>query len=300
MPDFLHRRDILAAFACVPWAAAPAALWAKTGRERPFNLRVIMSGHSLTDPLPGPLTMLVRAAGSTASNGMVIDSSTIPGSTSKLRWEPDMELPVDARRDISNYDVLVLTERVPVRSAIQWEEAAKLTQRWFNHAWSNGDGGKGAEMIYYASWVDIRSGPGNTDEWDMPDERQIPLRERLDLEMGSWQAVADQVNANRPAGSPKMRVIPGPKIMGAVLDAIAAGSAPGLTAMQDLFEDTIHVNTKGAFLIALAHYAVIYGRDPRTIPNLRGEPGWPTTEQADWMKALVWDVLRAYPDSGLA
>ena len=31
----------------------------------------------------------------------------------------------------------------------------------------------------------------------------------------------------------------------------------------------------GAFLIALAHYAVIYGRDPREIPKLHGEPGWP-------------------------
>jgi hypothetical protein len=175
----------------------------------------------------------------------------------------------------------------------------KFTQQWFAHAWSKGNGGKGAETVYYASWVDIRSGPGNTDEYDLPDERVIPLRERLDLEMGSWQEVADQVNANRPAGSPAMRVIPGPKIMAAVLDAIAAGTAPGLTTIQDLFEDTIHPNAKGAYLIALAHYAVIYGRDPRALPNLRGEPGWPTAEQADWMKALVWDVLRAYPDSGL-
>jgi hypothetical protein len=108
------------------------------------------------------------------------------------------------------------------------------------------------------------------------------------------------VNANRPAGSPRMRVIPGPKIMAAVYDAIAAGTAPGLKRMQDLFEDTIHPNAMGAYLIALAHYAVIYGRDPRALPNLRGEPGWPTAEQADWMKALIWDVLRAYPDSGLA
>ncbi|MFM7333940.1 MAG: hypothetical protein ACKO1H_05935 [Tabrizicola sp.] len=300
MSDLVHRREVLAGLSCLPLVGSAMAARAETGLERPLNLRVIMSGHSLTDPVPHPLKILVLAAGGPKSRGMVIDNSSIPGSTAKFRWVHELDLPIDARRDIANYDLLVLTERVSVRSAIKWEEATKYAQQWFEHAWSEGKGGKGAETIYYASWVDIRSGPGNTDAYDAEDERQIPLRERLDLEMGSWQDVADQVNANRPAGSPPMRVIPGPKIMAAVIDAIAAGTAPDLTQIQDLFEDTIHPNAKGGYLIALAHFAVIYGRDPRTIPNVRGEPGWPTAEQADWMKALVWDVLRAYPGSGLA
>lgn len=300
MTDKVHRREFLGGLAFIPLVGTASSSQADTSQERPFNLRIVMSGHSLSDPIPQPLSAMVQAAGGTASRGMKVDISSIPGSTAKLRWINDLNLPVDARRDIGGYDLLVLTERVPVRSAIGWEDSAKFTRQWFDHAWSKGNGGKGAETIYYASWVDIRSGPGNTDEYDLPDERVIPLRERLELEMASWQDVADQVNANRPAGSPPMRVIPGPLIMAAVLDAIAAGTAPGLTQIQDLFEDTIHPNAKGAFLIALAHYAVIYGRDPRQIPNLRGGPGWPTAEQADWMKALVWDVLRAYPDSGLA
>jgi hypothetical protein len=291
------RRTILAGMAALPVLATAGN--AETGRERPFNLRVVMSGHSLTDPIPGPLSVLVQAAGGAASRGMVIDNSSIPGSTAKLRWIHDLNLPVDARRDIERYELLVLTERVPVRSAIGWEEAVQFTQRWFDHAWTAGNGGKGAETIYYASWVDIRSGPGNTDEYDLPDERLIPLRERLDLEMTSWQDVADQVNANRPEGSPPMRVIPGPKVMAAVYDAIAAGTAPGLTGIRDLFEDSIHPNSMGGYLIALAHFAVMYGRDPREIPAVRGQAGWPSAEQQAWMKDLVWEVMRAYPDSGL-
>jgi hypothetical protein len=118
--------------------------------------------------------------------------------------------------------------------------------------------------------------------------------------MGSWQEIVDHVNRNRISGSPPMRAIPGPKVMAAVFDAIAAGTAPGLDSMADLFADNIHVNDLGAFLIALAHFAVIYGRDPRSIPDLRGEGNWPRRDQADWMKQLVWDVVRAYPDSGLS
>lgn len=299
MTRLTDRRSVLAGMASLPLMAATPGL-AATGAERPFNQRVIMSGHSLTDSVQTPLIIMVEAAGGASARGMLIDRSTIPGSTANLRWQPESELLFDAKRDIAKYDTLVLTERVPVRSSLVWEEAQEYAILWFEHAWKAGRSGKGAETIYYASWIGIESGPGNTDENDLPDERIIPFRERLDLEMGTWQAIADEVNRTRPAGSPPMRVIPGPKIMAAVFDAIAAGTAPGLTAMKDLFEDDIHVNAKGAFLIALAHFAVIYGRDPHTVPRLRGEPGWPTAEQQDWMKTLVWDVLRAYPDSGLA
>ena len=179
-----------------------------------------------------------------------------------------------------------------------WEDLAEYALKWFNHAWSNGNAGRGAETVFYASWIDIKSGPGNTDEWDS-EEKTIPFRERLELEMGSWQEIADHVNRKRPAGSPRMRVIPGPLIMAAVYDAITAGTAPGLSKLKDLFEDTIHVNAKGGYLMSVAHLAVIYGRDPRKIPGLKGGAGWPQPETAKWMNALVWDVLSAYPDSGL-
>jgi hypothetical protein len=292
------RRSLLAGLVAFPGlsllGSAPAL-----ADSRPMNSRVVMSGHSLTDPIEQPLITLVRAVGGKQSQGMAIDRSTVPGSTMKFRWEPEMDLPVDARRDISAYDVLVLTERVPVRSAIAWEDTADYALKWFKHAWSNGNSGRGAETVLYATWVDIKSGPGNTDEYDS-DEKTIPFRERLDLEMASWQEVADHVNGRRPAGSPRMRVIPGPKILAAVYDAIKAGTAPGLSNIRDLFEDTIHVNARGGYLMSVAHLAVIYGHDPRGIPSLRGGAGWPKPAMAKWMNALVWEVLSTYPDSGVA
>lgn len=290
------RRSVLTGLAALPVLAGTGL--AKTGRERPFNLRVIMSGHSLTDPIPGPLTAMVRAAGGEAAIGMKIDADTVPGSPIEWRWEHRDRTP-DSREDIGNYDLLVLTERVTVQATIQWHHSLDMVLTWLTHAWKNGNQGKGAETVLYASWITLESGPGRQIEGVDTEEGLIPFRERLDVEMGHWQEIADYVNANLPAGCPAMQVIPGPKIMAAVDDAIKAGSAPGLSAIEDIFDDDIHVNPKGAFLIALAHFAVIYGRDPRTIPTLREEPDWPTEKQQDWMKALVWDVVRAYPDSGL-
>lgn len=297
MPNLPDRRTFLAGLASLPVLSGAAFGELK---ERPFSTRVAMSGHSLTDSVEWPLKAMVHAAGGPVAEEVPIDRSTTPGSTMKYRWQPDSPMDIDAKLGMAGYDVLVLTERVPVRSAIMWEETDKYAKAWFDHAWKTGKRGRGAETIFYASWVGIGSGPGNEDPWDMQDERQIPLRDRLDLEMTSWQEVADRVNRERPDGSPAMRVIPGPKIIAAILDAIAAGTAPSIATLQDLFEDNIHPNRKGAYPIALAHFAVIYGRDPRSLPLIRGEEGWPDAEQQEWMKTLVWDVLKAYPDSGLS
>lgn len=296
MSHLTDRRAVLAGLAALPAVAALPA--GAEPLQRPFNLRIVMSGHSLTDSIIRPLDLLVRAAGGARATGMAVDQSTIPGSPAEMRWKTDPIEPVDARRDIAKYDLLALTERVPVRATRLWHNSDAIALTWFEHAWKNGRGGKGADTVLYASWISIDS--GKPSKWDTTDDQKLPFRERLDVEMKDWQAIADFVNANRPKGSPPMRVIPGPLIMAAIHDAIEAGTAPGLSDMRELFEDDIHVNPKGAYPIALAHYAVIYGRDPRDVPTLRGEVGWPDPALADWMKALVWDVVRAYPDSGLA
>jgi hypothetical protein len=298
MPASPDRRSVLAALAGLP--ALAGVSWGRTGQERPLTLRLVMTGHSLTDPIPDALSRILAAVGGPGTEPPPIARSTVPGSTLKWRWDLEDPQHEEARNIIADYDVLVMTERVPVRSAIEWEDTEKYARLWFDLALAKGNAGRGAETVFYATWIGIHSGPGNTDSYDMEDERQIPFRERLDLEMTGWQDIADRVNRQRPAGSPKMRVIPGPKIMAAIFDAIAAGTAPGMTAMQDLFRDAIHPNGVGTYPIALAHFAVIYGRDPHTVPTIRGEEGWPTPQQQDWFKDLVWDVLRSYPDSGLA
>jgi hypothetical protein len=295
------RRALLSGLLAVPALAAigTGRALAQTAAPRPFNTRIVMSGHSLTDSIPVPLDMMVRAAGGKDTLGMAIEPSTVPGSPMESRWKDTNGYKTDARRDIGNFDVLVVTERVPLSNTLPWHDSLGYGLLWFDHAWTQGNGGRGAETILYATWIHTDSGPDSTFPYNDPD-MFIPFRERLPIEMALWQQILDHVNANRVDGSPPMRMIPGPLIIAAAYDAIMAGTAPGLTAITDLFDDTIHINLMGGYLIALAHFAVIYRRDPRTIPNFAAEPGWPRPETADWMKALVWDVVRAYPDSGVS
>ncbi|MBA3910128.1 MAG: hypothetical protein C0524_09635 [Rhodobacter sp.] len=298
------RRTLLASGLALP-ALLSSGLWrgsaalARAKDPRAFNARVIQSGHSLTDPIVPELDQIVRAAGGTETLGMKMDRSTIPGSPMEFRWnERNTYLP-DARTDIADYDVLVITERVPLSNTLPWHASEEYGLKFFANAWTKGNGGRGAETILYASWVPVDSGPGADNPYNDP-EAFTPFRERMDLEMVRWEQIQASVNANRPKGSPAMPMIPGPLVMAAIHDALRTSGVPGLKRMEDLFEDTIHVNAAGAFIIALAHYAVIYRRDPRELPAQVGRGRLRSPESLNWMKAMVWDVVSAYPGSGLA
>lgn len=293
-PQGWSRRAVLAASAAMPLLASRAAF--AQGHDPRFDLRVIESGHSLTDPIVPMLNAMLSSLGVPQTRPERVIKSTIPGSPMEWRWENRVEPGPDARHDIGNFDVLVITERVSLANTMPWHRSEEFALKWFENALTNGNGGKGAQTILYATWVDVVSGPDFANPYNDPEGKR-PFRERLDLEMARWQAIADSVNAKRPEGSPVMKVIPGPLIMAAVYDAIAAGTAPGLADMKQLFEDDIHVNAAGAYLISLAHLAVIYDFDPRRLTGrLAGlEPQDKAT--SDWMKELVHEVLSAYPDA---
>ncbi|MEM9785109.1 MAG: hypothetical protein AAF801_01315 [Pseudomonadota bacterium] len=278
LPTTLQKLVFVIAFMLsAPFATVEA-------QERPLTLRVVQSGHSLTDGIMEPLRFLVRSEG---VRQVQIDQSTAPGSTMDWRWNnADPNKQTDARYDIDKYDVMVLTERVPLSGTRPWHNSDSQALQWFKHAWTEGNGGQGAETILYATWVNVDSGPTWANGHKDPDS-QFTYRQRMPLEMANWKEIQAYVNANRPVGSPPMRMIPGPILMATIYDEIEGGRAPGLSDISDLFVDQIHLNEMGSYFIALAHFAVIYNRDPRGVQN----SGAVTPEQALWMQDLVWRVL---------
>ena len=89
------------------------------------------------------------------------------------------------------------------------------------------------------------------------------------------------------------------------------GGVDGITQAQDLFAtqddgtpDTIHFNDLGAYLVALTHYAVLYHRAPEGLPfALKRADGSdadaPGPQAARLMQRVVWDVVRALPQTGV-
>lgn len=293
----ISRRGFLYGATALPLVGYGQRAQAAVQGHLALDARTIHSGHSLTDPIVPMLDTLVSTVDPITSRGRVIDRSTIPGSPMDWRWDNRTAPMPDARDDIADYELLVITERVSLSGTKPWHNSEEMALRWFTHAWENGHGGAGAQTILYATWVQIDSGPDFENPFNDP-EGHLLFRDRLPLEMARWQEILDHVNTNRPSGAPKMHMIPGPLIMAAAHDDVVAGNAPGVQGIDDLFSDDIHLNTAGAFLISLAHLAVIYGIDPRSVPGRMGRSGWPSEETADWMKTLVHEVLQDYPDSG--
>jgi len=281
--------DVDAAEASSAGSSGPIADITPVGR-RPLDLRVILSGHSLTDPMGHALPRLVQAAGGAPGQ---IALSTIPGAPMDWRWNNRTPQP-DARTDIAGFDVMVQTERVSLSGTRRWHNSDDEALRWARHAWENGAGGQGAEVLLYASWVSLDTGPGFEDQGD--EDSAFAWRERLDREFTGWEAIMAHVNADRPEGAPQMRMIPATLVMAALYDAIAEGRAPeGLDDIRQLFTDDIHLSPLGAWVVALTHYAVIYARDPRGLPG----PEEAAPELVDWVPALVWQVVTRYPGTGV-
>ncbi|WP_071794945.1 hypothetical protein [Natronohydrobacter thiooxidans] len=251
--------------------------------DRPLSSRVIMSGHSLTDPIPPYLAAMVAGAG---GRGAVIDRSTIPGSPMDWRWNHPGQ-PVDARAAIGRYDLLVLTERVPLLDTMEHHNSPQEALRWAEHAWV-----QGVDTVLYATWVTLATGPEAGDD---ESRAGLSFRERLEREQARWEAIRAYVNENRREGMGEMQMIPGPQIMLALEAAIAAGEAPGLRDIRDIFYDDIHVNDLGAYIMALAHFAVIYGRDPRDVPQGLGRIAVPEPELGRWLRGFVAGVVAENP-----
>lgn len=260
----------------------------------PLDARVIQSGHSLTDPIPEVLERLIVAAGGRPGS---VARSTIPGSGLDWRWNnaPGYGAP-DARADIGNYDVLVTTERVALSTTMPYHDTLGEAAKWFKHAWTKGNRGRGAETILYASWVGLGTGPGTPPNEGDPDN-QMPWRDRLIKEYGDWLKIQSHVNASRPQGSPEMRMIPGPLLMVVLYDDIQNGSVPGVTRIDDFFEDGIHTSELGSYVVSLLHFAVIYQRDPRGLPRIDGAPR--NARLDTYLRALVWKIATTTPEAGV-
>ena len=108
-------------------------------------------------------------------------------------------------------------------------------------------------------------------------------------------------------------MIPAGQVFARFVRALAArGGVDGLAGPADLFardaegeQDPIHLDDLGAYLVALTHYAVLYGRSPVGLPHrLRRADGSAATAPgpaaARLMQETVWEVVTGYPKTGVA
>lgn len=148
------------------------------------------------------------------------------------------------------YDTLLVTERHDILGTILWEHSTAMA-RHFRDAFLVGapDG----QPLLFESWYTI----------DTADPQAF--RDRAERELVAWQCIASKVNESR-VGEP-MLVVPAGQMIAELVGAIVDGTAPGLTDLDQLFVDDVHLTPEGDYLIALLHYAVAYRRSPAELAH---------------------------------
>ncbi len=158
----------------------------------------------------------------------------------------------------------------------------------------------------YAEWVERNRGRP-TDRGEVPSyemKKTFPAltwEESMSAMVLYNEEVQHEIVARNPGGK-RVRVLPTALALGWLRNQIDQGKFPGVAPGEDsfygaFFEDQVHVNPNGCYVVALTWYAALYGESPedKLLPigaNL-------TPEQARALQRLAWDVVRNYPDCGL-
>ncbi|WP_432816800.1 hypothetical protein [Sulfitobacter sp. JB4-11] len=315
------RRFILSGLALAGLAVLGGGIWARmrgadarAGLKRAETLyrtplaapdgpmRVFHLGHSLVgQDMPAMLAQLAGA-------GHGYESQLGWGTPLMDHWEPDQEINGfetsndhprfrDARTAIGSgdYDAVVLTEMVEITDAIAYFDSATYLARWAALAAA---GRPDTRLYLYETWHHTDDPKGWLDRIDADFQAQW-LTRILYPALG--------------VDGPPIYLIPAGQVMAAFIRAVEdAEGVDGITTAQDLFgtaedgtPDTIHFNDRGAYLVALTHYAVLYHRSPEGLPHaLNRADGTaadaPGPAAAALMQRVVWDVVTALPQTGVA
>jgi hypothetical protein len=255
---------------------------------------ILFVGHSLVGPT---LPAMVEAG--LARQGMRVEvaAQVINGAPLKYGWENGAEAEGENARvalGAGRTQVLVLTEAIPLAEQIQWNDSAAHVARFADAAWQ---ARPDTQVYIYETWHSLLSGPGVT----IPNDTGSGMawRDRIAADLALWESLTVAANAARPEGAPPVRLIPAGQAMGRLSDAIASGEVPGLSSIDELFDDEIHPSAKGLGFLALVHIAAISGQSPEGLPA-KLTRHWPSRdavisdEQAQVFQRIAWQTVQDY------
>lgn len=248
------------------------------------GLSAFYLGHSLVSPtLPEMMHDLLDAP---------VEYQILNGAPLELQWkESAVAQGVNGREWLPGHavDALVMTERVPLATTIEYHASADYAAQFVEAARkANPD----VQPYLYETWDDIDdAATGSTKAW----------RDRIAHDLPLWQGIVNEVNARMPQGAKPMKLIPAGLGMVRLEDAVLAGRVPGAKTIRDFFRDDIHPTDAGFYYVAMIHYATLTGESPVGLPNkLMGKYGYyppVPADQAKVLQELAQETVSGYRDN---
>ncbi len=267
-------------------------------------------GHSLTDNIPEMVKSLSDNHGSVALNWRY---QSIPGSSLEYQWtrkdppnsytstppafygffHPTEGLPA------GNFTSLVLTESVPrnTSSIYSIPYTYRYADSFFNYANTLNPN---LQVYIYEVWHCLNSGTPTGCAWDV---NSNPWRQRLTDDLPMWESVIDTLQVRY---NPQVNVclIPGGQGLARLYDSIQVGAIPGISNINQLFSDDIHLTDVGKYFIACIHFAMLHHTSPVGLTNQLynvwgGAFTAPTPAQALKFQQIAWLTVNNYPKTCL-
>lgn len=250
------------------------------GRDMPAMLAQ-MAGHDYALQLGWGAALSEHWRGPEAVNGYAQENAT-----------PHHREAHEALKS-GEYDAFVMTEMVRLKDAIAYKDSRKAVADWAAEAAAGNPQG---QIFLYESWHAL----DDPEDWLARLPQDLETMWKPDL---LWPAA-------RAAGKP-VWLIPVGQVMAAVVHEAENGGIAELTAREQLFArnadgslDTIHPGDLGLYVVALTHYAVLYGRSPVGLPaQLNKADGSaaqaPSPELARRLQDITWEVVRSQPLTGI-
>lgn len=293
-----------AGLAAVWWRSAPAgpsdaAMELRYAAPLPppdRQLAVFHIGHSLVNrDMPSMLAQL-------SGEGHRYESQLGWGAPLRSHWG---EIPLagfevenahpryrDAREAVASgdYDAIVLTEMVEIRSAIRYHDSSRYLAAFAAEAWK---ARPDTRVYLYETWHPL----DDPDGW----------LDRLDADLSeNWLGKVLRPALGRLPDGARIHLIPAGQAMASLVREIE--SRGGVGEVKDrtgLFADAIHLNDLGNYFVALVHYAVLYQKAPAGLPHVLlradGSPAdAPDAELARLMQEVAWAAARSTPLTGVA
>lgn len=268
------------------------------------EVKAFYVGHSLSDQIPDMVKSLANDHVDASFNWVY---QSIPGAP--LRWQWNRK---DANDYIPNpphyysfydengglpkgdFDILVLTEAVPrygdlINETYEFSDSFFVYSKLFNPQ---------IKVYLYEDWHCILSGTPTQCDYDVDSN---PWRERIDDDLPMWESVVDTLNSRFNPTNP-VCLIPAAQGLAHVYDSIYAGVMPGLTSINEIFSDNIHLNDIGKYFVACVHFSTIFETSPVGLTNQLqvwwgGDFEAPSPELALKFQEIAWEVSTEYQNS---